>query len=75
MPGPWAKIIRHAHVELINADRTFSAWMSGLVPLISTWTLSERKRALALATSNKVYLLPSDHFGFDNTTNWLGGRI
>ena len=57
LPGPWAKVIRHAHVELINADRTFSTWMTGLVSLISTWTLSERKRALALATSNKVYLL------------------
>ena len=57
LPGPWAKVIRHAHVELINADRTFSTWMTGLVSLISTWTLSERKRALVLATSNKVYLL------------------
>ena len=57
LPGPWAKVIRHAHVELINADRTFSTWMTGLVSLISTWTLSERKRALALATSDIVYLL------------------
>ena len=57
LPGPWAKVIRHAHVELINADRTYSTWMTGLVSLISTWTLSERKRALALATSNTVYLL------------------
>ena len=54
MPGQWAKVVRHAHIELTNADVTFASWMKGLLPMIATWSLSERKRALALATSNKV---------------------
>ena len=47
-----------AHIELTNADATFNAWMNGLLALVTTWSLSERKRSLALATSKKV----SDNF-------------
>ena len=47
-------MVRIAHIELTNADSTFSAWLSALLELIPTWSLSERKRALALATSQKV---------------------
>ena len=54
LPGQWAKVVRHAHIELTNADVTFATWMKGLLLLIAPWSLSERKRALALATSNKV---------------------
>ena len=54
MPGPWTKVVRLAHIELTNADAIFSAWLTGLLALIPGWSLSERKRALALATSQKV---------------------
>ena len=54
MPGQCAKVVRHAHVELTNAEATFTTWIEALLSLIATWSLSERKRALALATSNKV---------------------
>ena len=54
MPGPWSRVVRLAHIELTNADNTFSAWLTGILSLIGGWSLSERKRALALATSQKV---------------------
>ena len=54
VPGPWTKVVRLAHIELTNADAIFAAWLSGLLALIPNWSLSERKRALALATSQKV---------------------
>ena len=57
MPGPWTKVVRLAHIELTNADAIFSAWLTGLLTLIPSWSLSERKRALALATSKKVHCL------------------
>ena len=54
LPGEWAKVVKHAHIELTNADSTFSVWVSALLSLISPWTISERKHSLALATSQKV---------------------